>query len=76
MTIKDVLIGKKIRIVSSTQQSFVGLEGVIVDETKFSFLLETKQGVKRIIKRIIKFEIDGCIIDGADIEKRSEERLK
>ena len=44
------LIGLRVTIAESTDPGQSGLSGCIVDETRNTFLLETKQGIKRIPK--------------------------
>ncbi|MFB3764462.1 MAG: ribonuclease P protein component 1 [Methanotrichaceae archaeon] len=44
------LIGLRVTIADSSDPGQAGLSGRIVDETRNTFLLETKQGIKRIPK--------------------------
>jgi RNase P/RNase MRP subunit p29 len=75
-------IGRKVRIVNSPCKNLVGMEGKIVDEEKFYFIIEreikkNKKKIKKIAKVMKKntlFEIDGEIIDGSDILNTPEER--
>ncbi|MDP6641861.1 MAG: ribonuclease P protein subunit [Candidatus Nanoarchaeia archaeon] len=84
MTIKDIirheLIGLTIEITESKNNSLIGLKGKIIDETKNTLTLETKKGIKKIIKSQIKFKIknnDQMIeIDGKLIVNRPEDRIK
>lgn len=82
--IKDVirheLIGIKTEIVESTNKSQEGLTGTIVDETKHTIKIQTKNGEKTIQKKNVtiqvKFEEKTIKIKGEMLEGRPEERIK
>jgi len=75
-------IGRKVKIVNSPCKNLIGLEGEIIDEEKFYFIIERKVERKgKIIKKIAKimkkntmFEINGELINGSDILSTPEER--
>ena len=73
------LIGLQAQLVSSNNKQIVGLNGKIMDETKFMFILNTKNGIKRLAKSTSKwkFELDGKEIelDGARLTRRPYERM-
>jgi ribonuclease P protein subunit POP4 len=73
------LIGLQTRIVDSSNKQINGLYGKIVDETKYTFTLDTKNGIKKIAKSSChwKFEFNGQEkqLDGAMLTKRSFERV-
>ena len=77
---KKELIGLLIEIVASTNQSLVGMKGVVRDETQNSFVVETKKGKKRVLKSSSRFIFhvgkDKIEVDGAIIAKRPEDRTK
>ena len=77
-TFPDELIGKEIKIINSKNKTYLGLEGRIVDETRNTIQIETKTGIKTVLKSAIDFEIisSGQKIKGITIKKRPEERLK
>ncbi|MFH1396526.1 MAG: ribonuclease P protein subunit [archaeon] len=77
-TFPDELIGKEIKIINSKNKTYLGLEGKIVDETRNTIQIETKTGIKTVLKSAIDFEIkdSGQKIKGITIKKRPEERLK
>lgn len=73
-------IGKKARIVKSSNPALVGLTGVVQNETKFTFTIKTSKGKKMIKKNEVticissdkeEFEVDGSSLIGAP-----EERVK
>ncbi|TFH50382.1 MAG: ribonuclease P protein subunit, partial [Methanothrix sp.] len=45
------LIGLEVRVVTSSNSSQIGLSGQVVDETRNTFLLETKAKVLRVAKK-------------------------
>jgi len=72
-------IGTNIKITKSLRESLIGLEGKVIDETKHTFNVKTLNGVKRLIKNQIVFMVNDNeenIVDGKEIIKRPEERLK
>lgn len=84
MSIKDIsrseLIGLSIEITESENKSLVRLKGKIIDETKNILTLETKKGIKKIIKSQIKFKMETnnkkIEVNGKLITNRPEDRLK
>jgi ribonuclease P protein subunit POP4 len=72
------LIGERIKIIDSENQTLLNMEGIIVDETKNLFKLKLGSQIKTVLKNVIKFKLlsNGIIIDGKKIVKRPEERLK
>ena len=78
--IKDELIGKQVTISACTDPTWIQATGVIIDETKNTFLIEIAGKVKRIAKDIatFTFEKEGTTISvpGLRLRYRSEERVK
>ncbi|MFH1012971.1 MAG: ribonuclease P protein subunit [Thermoplasmatota archaeon] len=78
--IKDELIGRQVSISACTDPTWVQRSGVIIDETKNTFLIETAEKVKRIAKDIatFTFEIQGASnhVLGSHLRYRPEERVK
>ena len=74
------LIGLKTKIVESSNSKILGLNGVVVDETKHMLILQTKNGKKMISKKENKFNfltsVEKLIHSGTVLEKRSYERLE
>lgn len=77
---KEELIGMKTKIKESTDPTWKGKTGRIIDETKNTFLLETKKRRKMIPKDIAKFEFKKngkkITLDGIKITYRPEDRIK
>lgn len=72
------LIGEEVEIINSTNQSNLKLSGKVVDETKFTIKIEYNSKIKTLLKRNVVFKLKRTnqVINGKEITKRSEERLK
>lgn len=75
------LIGLTTQIVESANNQIVGFSGKVVDETRSTFTIQTQNGLKMIPKEQSKWkftinETQSCVIDGLEISKRPEDRLK
>lgn len=69
-------IGKHIRVINATNPSQKGTEGVVVDETRNTVMVETSRGVKRVQKHGSVFEVEGHEVEGDDVLAAPEERIK
>lgn len=69
-------IGKHIRVITAANPSQQGMEGIVVDETRNTIVVETAKGVKRVQKHGTLFEIDGQEITGDEVLVAPEERIK
>ncbi|PLW80267.1 hypothetical protein C0585_03890 [Candidatus Woesearchaeota archaeon] len=69
---KSELIGKE-AIITTHNNTF---NGKIIDESKNMIHLQTKEGVKKVIKKQATIKIDGKTIQGEKITKRPEDRIK
>ncbi len=74
--IKGELIGLSIKVIDCSDTSLEETEGIIIDETKNTFLIKTGDREKRIAKDIARFEIDGISIEGNEIKWHPWERIK
>ncbi|MBS3132291.1 ribonuclease P protein subunit [Candidatus Woesearchaeota archaeon] len=72
--ITDELIGTRVRVLNKS------LEGKVVDETKFTFTIKTKEGTKKVLKagNMFEFDIGGrkLAAKGEELVARPEERIK
>ncbi|MHA1664821.1 MAG: ribonuclease P protein subunit [Candidatus Njordarchaeales archaeon] len=73
----EPLIGKKVKIIKSTDESIEGVEGIIISETKNTFKIRKLSNNReiRVIKKICKFQIKideerNIIVDGKLLENR------
>ena len=77
---KEELIGRFVKIVECSDMAWNGKSGVILDETKNTFLIEINSKEKRIAKKtaIFEFEHDDkkIRINGLKITYRPEDRIK
>lgn len=64
------LIGLETRVVGEE------INGVIIDETKNTFLIRTKKGDKRVPKEGNEFKVKQGVIKGEIITQRPYDRLK
>lgn len=77
---QEEFIGYHVSIEGAQNASLVGLKGLVVDETKNTFVLETKNGLKCVLKQgvilsLIKEDRD-YLIEGSLLVKRPHERIK
>ena len=72
---KEELIGKKIKIIDSKNKSLIGIKGFVINETKNLIFIENGK-LRKVIKDQCVFDVEGKIIEGKDIAKRPEERIK
>ena len=77
---RDELIGQQVLVSKCSDPTWIDISGVIVDETKHTFLIETKEKVKRIAKEIATFSFDmlgtSKHVHGSNLRYRPEERVK
>ena len=67
-------IGSDLVVLETSVESFRGIHGKIVDETKNTFVIEVGGGEKRIPKKATVFEIGGKKVPGDMIMFRAEDR--
>jgi ribonuclease P protein subunit POP4 len=77
---REELIGLKVKIKECKDMSWTGKSGLIVDETKNTFLIQIENQKKTIAKNIATFEFEyedkKVILDGSKISYRPEDRIK
>ncbi len=72
-------LGRKIKVLNSSDKTKIGIEGFVLNETKKTFQIKTNEEIKTIPKVGCIFEIHTdrkYLIDGDKIILRPEERLK
>ncbi|MBS3140877.1 ribonuclease P protein subunit [Candidatus Woesearchaeota archaeon] len=74
--IKQEIIGKEIEIIEADNKNLIGLKGKVIWETKNMLVLKAKNKTKHLIKSQIKFKIGSQIINGKEIIKKPEDRIK
>ncbi len=77
---REELIGRHVTIRECTDPTLDDKSGLIIDETKNTFLIEIEKKEKKVGKNIAKFEFedDGkkIILDGSKLIFRPEDRIK
>ncbi|MBT3395433.1 ribonuclease P protein subunit [archaeon] len=78
--LKDMMrsefIGSEIEVIDSKNKSLIGLKGKVINETKNTLTIKTKDSKKIIIKEQITIKINEKVINGEKISIRPEERIK
>ncbi|MFA4946556.1 MAG: ribonuclease P protein subunit [Candidatus Micrarchaeia archaeon] len=69
-------VGKRVRVAKSSCKDLRGLSGVVLDESKNAFLVETPRGGKLIPKNCCVFDFDGILFNGAALLRRPEDAFK
>ena len=72
------LIGEKARVIKASGKDFQGIEGIIVDESRNTFVLDTAKGRKRLSKAqcVFFFPSAGVTADGRILVSRPEDRTR
>ena len=74
------LIGLEVKVVDAGNKDLIGLQGIIINETKNTFVIEHENKARIVFKEQVTLEIkmDGNIvrIDGKMLLGRSEDRVK
>ena len=77
---REELIGLSVTIKECKDPSWIGKSGLILDETKNTFLIEIDDKKKIIAKKTAIFEFDysgkKITLDGSKIAFRPEDRIK
>jgi RNase P/RNase MRP subunit p29 len=69
-------LSRTITVVDSPDPSLIGLNGTVLDETRRTIRVLTKNGRVRLAKDVITFTIDsGRVIDGTAVTQRPEDRI-
>ena len=74
------MVGLRAKISNSSNKQIVGHDGIIVDETKSMFLLDTRNGFKLLSKKesTWKLYVNGnkTTLHGSILQRRSYDRLE
>jgi len=78
--LKTELIGLTLEVTQATNRNNIGINGTIIDETKNTIMLKTKDRSIRLLKNTITFKIKinkkTYQIQGHLLQKRPHERIK
>ncbi len=74
------LIGLRAKVVKCFDKKQIGLEGTVIDETKNTLVIATRDGNKRLVKRSSTFRFyvnrKAFVVDGLEINSRPFERIE
>jgi len=71
------LIGVRLRVEKSSCKDLQGVEGVVLDESLNTFVLDTARGRKTVPKRNCVFRLEsGELLEGVLVAVKPEERTK
>ena len=71
------LIGSYVEVVNSENKTLIGLRGKVIDETKFTLIIEEVRGnIKRLIKSHVMLKFNGKTIYGGRLVGKPEDRIK
>jgi len=76
---KHELIGLRVEVLNATDPSQAHIQGLVVDETRNTLVVEIQGAEKRIPKQGSRFRFDvqgGVEVDGEEIRFRPEDRVK
>lgn len=73
---KLAIVGETALVVTAKNRQQTGISGRITDETRNTIRIETKDGVKTLIKDQITIKINDTTFDGTRLAGRAEERIK
>ena len=70
-------LARNISIIDSVDPTLIGIKGKILEETRRTIIVQTKNGEKTFAKDVIQFTLDSEInvIDGATVTQRPEDRI-
>jgi len=78
--VRQELIGLTLEVVDANNPALIGIKGKVIDETKNTLTIETKNKTKKLVKKqvTIKLIINGKTVQigGLKLTKRPEERIK
>ncbi|HIP56893.1 MAG TPA: ribonuclease P protein subunit [Ignisphaera aggregans] len=75
------LIGLEVTVILHSDPTLVGLRGIVIDETRYTLKIRTREGDKRIPKLygVFRFRLPSGLevdVDGSLIVGRPEDRVK
>ena len=72
------IIGEKVEIVSADNNNYLGIKGVVVDETKFTLVIQQDGKQKKLFKKGLTLNLINkkILLSGTALSKSGEERIK
>lgn len=78
--VREDWIGREVKIVGAKNKTYLGIVGIVIDETKHFLIIKTPEKVLKMVKNTSIFELSWnnrkVKVKGKDIEVAPEERLK
>ncbi len=73
-------INLHVKVINSSDPYQLGIEGIVIDETKNLLIIDTGTEIKKIVKNISVFKFifkkKSFIVNGKDINYRPHERIE
>ena len=70
-------LGRKLEVIASSDPTYVGRSGLVIDETQRTIVLMNAQGEITLPKNEIQCTFEDCntVIDGKGVQQRAEDRI-
>ena len=68
-------LSRKLEVTDSTVPTLIGISGVVMDETKRTIIIQTRNKEITMAKDTIRFTIEEEKINGSNVGQRPEERI-
>ena len=68
-------LSRNLAVIDSTDPTLIGISGVVVDETKRTIIIQTRNNEITMAKDTIRFTIEEEEINGSKVGQRPEERI-
>ncbi|MBU2496877.1 MAG: ribonuclease P protein subunit [Nanoarchaeota archaeon] len=78
--LKEELIGLDVEVINAKNKALIGIKGKIIDETKYTLVIETKKGIKKVLKEQVTLKLPykskKLAVEGKLLIGRAYERLR
>ena len=78
--LRDELIGLEAEVINAKNKDLIGIKGRIIDETKYTLVLDTDKGIKKVLKAQATFKLPykgkNLAVEGKLLIGRPYERLR
>ena len=78
--LREELIGLEVEVIGAKNKTLVGINGRILDETKFTLSIETSKGIKKVLKSQVTLKLpykgEKLSVEGKLLIGRPYERLR
>jgi ribonuclease P protein subunit POP4 len=77
---KHEFVGTELQVAEAVNQDLIGIGGVVVDETRNTFIIQTPKGERQVLKNGAQFKTtiqnQEVLIEGHILVAKPEDRLK